>query len=173
MKVRWKARSVEATDRATMQMMLMNSVLKVSGRHLSSSFKGADWVGWARLAGPLLGPLSEHLRERFQYQGHKPTEWSVKTGNLPHKLSLGCISLKVTTLGSNTLPSAPISERRSPVYIGDGGYIEFIKTKSTPESLKKGGTIQNEKSAFSLLSLHLTLLTVGISEVGQLAGGDF
>lgn len=73
----------------------------------------------------------------------------------------------VTTLSSNTLPSAPISEKSSPVY------IEFIKTKSTLESIKKEGDSQNEKSAFSILSLHLTLLTVDTSEGGQLAGGNF
>ena len=51
---------------------------------------------------------------------------------------------------------------------GDGRYVELTKTKSTPEPLKKGGSIQKEKSVFSLPSL-----TVGTSEGGQPAGEGF
>lgn len=167
-----RQRSVEATGRARRASDARECVLRVPRRPLSSSLREGTGLAGQGWLGHFSGPFNTRGKDSWN-QGHKCREWSVKSGNLPHKLGPGHISLTVTTFGSKILPSAPTPEQSFQVYVGDGRHIKFAKVKSPPESIKKGGAIQKEKRAFTLLSLHLELLTVGTSEGGQLAGENF
>lgn len=130
-------------------------VLRVNRRPLSSSFREEMRMTGQGYLGHFLDQSVNTLRERFLESRSQPSGWLVKTGILLHK-QFRSYFLKMTTLGSKIFPSAPISEQAL-IYVGDGRYIEFTKTKSMPESVKKQRAIQKEVSLWSPVTAPHTI----------------
>lgn len=119
MRVRWKAEQYWSHKQSHHANDANECVQRMRVRPFILTQRG-DRDGWASWLGHSVNTWGKD----FWNQSYQPNEWWVKTGNLLHKHSPSHISLKVTTLGRKTLPSAPTSEQ-APICIDDDGYIAF------------------------------------------------